>query len=125
MNELTAEWVGKAEEDFTVAAVLLRRRKIPADIVCFHCQQAAEKYLKARLQEKRIRFGKTHDLRELLASAARSAPALSALLKEAKALSAYAVRYRYPGFFATPAQARRAVGMARRVRAAVLPLLKE
>ena len=32
------------------------------DAVCFHCQQCAEKYLKARLQQDRIVFGKTHNL---------------------------------------------------------------
>jgi HEPN domain-containing protein len=50
MRKLTAEWVAKAEEDFSVAAGLLRRRKIPADSVCFHSQQCAEKFFKAVLQ---------------------------------------------------------------------------
>ena len=52
MNELTEEWVEKAEEDFDAADVLLYGRDVPiAAIVCFHCQQCAEKYLKAYLQE--------------------------------------------------------------------------
>ena len=44
MKGLTAEWLAKAEEDYSVATGLLRRRKIPADSICFHSQQAAEKF---------------------------------------------------------------------------------
>ena len=62
MTRLTREWVTKAEEDFSVAGGLVRRRKIPAwNAICFHCQQCAEKYLKARLQEANIGFPKTQE----------------------------------------------------------------
>ena len=40
-------WVAKAEQDFQAATFLAGKRKKPVpEIVCFHCQQAAEKYLK-------------------------------------------------------------------------------
>ena len=46
---LLAEWVDKAEADYQSAVALGRRRKAPLpDIVCYHCQQCVEKYLKAR-----------------------------------------------------------------------------
>jgi HEPN domain-containing protein len=46
MKLLTAEWVQKAEGDFTVAQKMLRACKNPVyDAVCFHAQQCAEKYL--------------------------------------------------------------------------------
>jgi len=49
MKPLTREWVKKAENDFKVASQILRRRKeIITDAACFHLQQCAEKYLKAR-----------------------------------------------------------------------------
>jgi HEPN domain-containing protein len=63
MKPITAEWVEKAEGDFATA-----RRELEIDVnpnfdaVCFHAQQCAEKYLKARLIEAGIRFPKTHDL---------------------------------------------------------------
>ena len=44
-------WLRKAEADYAGALHLHRRKKhhsLP-DLVCFHCQQAAEKYLKAFL----------------------------------------------------------------------------
>src|SRR5438309_728249 len=67
MRPLTKEWVAKAEADYESALMLYRKRKSPNyDGACFHAQQSAEKYLKARLQEAQIRFGKTHDLTDLL-----------------------------------------------------------
>lgn len=44
------EWLAKAENDLLAATHLLRLgRGAPADVVCFHAQQCAEKYLKALL----------------------------------------------------------------------------
>ena len=57
MKPLTKEWVDKAEGDFITARRELRARKAPNyDAACFHAQQCAEKYLKARLQEEGIAF---------------------------------------------------------------------
>jgi HEPN domain-containing protein len=43
---LVQEWVDKAEADYQGAHALQRQRKHPLpDLVCFHCQQSAEKYL--------------------------------------------------------------------------------
>ena len=63
MKPITAEWVAKAEADFATAQRESRVRKKPNyDAICFHYQQCAEKYLKARLCEVGIPFGKIHDL---------------------------------------------------------------
>jgi HEPN domain-containing protein len=57
MKPLTAEWISKAENDFATALRESRVRKnVNYDAVCFHAQQCAEKYLKARLQEAGIAF---------------------------------------------------------------------
>lgn len=67
MNDLTAEWIAKAEGDYATAGRELRARRRPNyDAVCFHAQQTAEKYLKAFLQENGADFPKTHSLIELL-----------------------------------------------------------
>jgi HEPN domain-containing protein len=67
MKPLTHEWIGKAEGDFATAKREVRARKAPNyDAACFHAQQCVEKYLKARLQEATIPFGRTHDLSALL-----------------------------------------------------------
>ena len=124
MNPLTREWLRKADDDASVASGLLRRRKIPADIVCFHCQQAAEKFLKACLQQAAIAFGRTHDLVELLRAASAAAPALLLLENDAKALTAYAVAFRYPGARASTKEARAAVVAMRRIRTTIRVILR-
>ena len=123
MKDLTAEWLTKAEEDYSVATGLLRRRKVPADSICFHSQQAAEKFLKAILQEHGVHFSKTHDLEGLLRLCTTIFPPLTILVGDAQLLNDYAVRYRYPGIDATAKQARSAVKAARQIRRTVMPLL--
>jgi HEPN domain-containing protein len=47
------EWTRKAEEDYIAAITLARLRKQPTpSTVSFHCQQCAEKYLKAFLVQQ-------------------------------------------------------------------------
>ena len=46
-HEEIKEWINKAEDDFEGAKDIAHRRKRPLpDLVCFHCQQSSEKYLK-------------------------------------------------------------------------------
>ena len=59
MLPLTSEWIMKAEGDYTTMLRVLRARNSPNyDAACFHAQQCAEKYLKARLQEEGLAFPK-------------------------------------------------------------------
>ena len=106
MNKLTAEWVKKAEDDLGVARKLLRGRTQYPDQVCFHCQQAAEKYLKAMLQDTGVAFPRTHDILQLVDLLIPIDGTLRRFRRGAKALTRYAVEYRYPGLKATPRQAR-------------------
>jgi HEPN domain-containing protein len=67
MKQATCDWVKKAEEDYLAAFYLARRRKRRLhNTVCFHCQQSAEKYLKARIEEAGLRIPRSHDLESLL-----------------------------------------------------------
>ena len=66
MKRQTAQWVRKAEQDWEVAHKLAGESPPPQDVVCFHCQQAAEKYLKALLQESGRMVPKTHNLVDVL-----------------------------------------------------------
>jgi len=111
------EWVGKAEEDWSVAVSLTRRRKLPVpSIVCFHCQQCVEKYLKACLVYHRDKPPRIHDLHKLLVLCERRDPLLGALASQMKALDPHAVLTRYPGATATVNEAKDAVAAARVAR---------
>ena len=124
MKPSTREWIKKAEGDYLAAIALSRRRKIPLhDQVCFHCQQSAEKYLKARLEEANIFSPKTHDLKKLLQLALPIEPLWSALLPALVRLNQFAVDVRYPGHEATKQEAGMALAdckaMRREVRIAM------
>lgn len=47
MKKTTAEWVRKAEDDRVVAHEISQTKSRLHDVVCFHSQQCAEKYLSA------------------------------------------------------------------------------
>jgi HEPN domain-containing protein len=42
--ELAREWMHKAEHDIGMAELALGNKPEYTDAICFHCQQAAEKY---------------------------------------------------------------------------------
>lgn len=65
-QELVYNWIKKAEHDFGMAELALEDGKEFTDSICFHCQQCAEKMMKAYLIKKDIEFAKTHSLSYLL-----------------------------------------------------------
>jgi len=98
MKPITAEWVAKAEADFATAQRESRVRKnLNYDGICFHYQQRAQKYLKARLCEAEIPFGKIHDLVALLEQVLEVEPNWEIFREDLSYLSDFAVAFRYPG----------------------------
>jgi HEPN domain-containing protein len=123
MKRTTREWVGKAEDDYRVAAILARGSEPFHDQVAFHSQQSAEKYLKALLEELGIDVEKTHELRDLLSPLLPYHPALRSLGRGFDFLSTFAVDPRYPGLNAKKRQAATALRWAGKVREACRSLL--
>jgi HEPN domain-containing protein len=112
------EWVIKAENDLKTAThVLTLGEEAPTDTICFHCQQAVEKYLKALLITRGIWFPKTHDIERLVRLLpVKDRPQLST--DEQAALTDYATQTRYPGGYEPISleEAHLAVALAWRVR---------
>jgi HEPN domain-containing protein len=96
-GELVRQWTEKARNDWTAVEILLDSEQCPPETVCFHCQQFAEKLLKALLTQHGIETPKTHDLRRLIQLAGRFAPELSALSEPSDKLTIHGVETRYPG----------------------------
>ena len=107
MKKATREWVRKAEADYQAAAELAHASKPFHDQVCFHCQQSAEKYLKALLEELAIPVKKTHELERLLAELRPHHPRLRSLRRGLLFLTNFAVEPRYPGDNTSPSYATR------------------
>ena len=117
MKPNTKEWIDKAEGDWATMTREFRVRKNPNyDAVCFHAQQCAEKYLKAKLQEAGIVFKKTHDLDILLQDILPIEPTWISLQNGSDALTVYAVKYRYPGDSADKFEAKEAAKHCRLIR---------
>ena len=117
MKPSTREWVAKAEEDYLAAVDLSRRRKRPLwSGVCFHAQQCAEKYFKARMEEAGLAVPRTHDLEFLLNHLLPVEPLWGAFRLGAQTLTDYAVDFRYPGHNAGKLHGRRALADCRAIR---------
>ena len=96
-------WLSKAENDLKVAEIVLEseEEKKPFDTVCFHCQQAVEKWLKAYLIYLDVMFPRTHSAAQLIELGIVHDPNLKQLEK-AELLTIYAVETRYPEDFYMP-----------------------
>ncbi len=118
-------WIEKADNDLRNAeCVLGMRENCPTDTVCFHCQQCAEKYLKAFLIFRNTAFPRTHDLVVLL-NLAEEVGGLPLRVEQVQPLNRYSVEGRYPGDWEPIAleEASDALTMARRVREVVRTML--
>ncbi len=117
MKLSTQEWIDKAEGDFVTAQMSYRARKQPNyDAACYHAQQCAEKYLKARLEEAGMAIPKTHNLYALLTLVSPLEPTWQSLSADLNVLNAFAIAYRYPGVTATKLDAQDAVKRCREIR---------
>ena len=73
------------------------------DSICFHSQQAAEKYLKMYLVYKGIEPEKTHNISDLLYKCKEYSEEFE-FLRDIEYLTEYAVSMRYPDDFYIPSK---------------------
>jgi len=71
-------WIEKADSDLNAVYELLNVNSNSRDVICFHCQQAVEKYLKGLLIALNVKFERMHDLVALLESLVEQHPELEA-----------------------------------------------
>ena len=95
-KELLRSWLTKAASDLRSARVLGSADNAPLDTAIYHCQQTAEKAVKAFLVSKEISPEKTHDIRKLTLEAAAHEPRFNEVMDMAVALTPYAWEFRYP-----------------------------
>ena len=95
-RDLARQWLAKARNDILNADNNLKSEIVPYDTVCFHCQQAAEKLLKAYLVARGVQPPLTHDLLLLLEAVLPLSADAEALRDDLALLMPYAVQVRYP-----------------------------
>ena len=101
-RDLVKAWLIKAQHDLASARKLSVEPESYLDTAIYHCQQAAEKAIKAFLFFHDQRFDKTHDLRPLIGLAQPLDARFSSFLNAAVLLTPYASEFRYPGDFLEP-----------------------
>ena len=93
----TRGWLGRAAADLRGAEVDLAADPPLTGDAAFHCQQAAEKALKAFLAWHDVPFRKTHDLGEIGQQCMALDHSLEPLCRGAEGLTTFAWIFRYPG----------------------------
>lgn len=111
------QWLAKANSDLISAKKLVTGVSPCLDTAVFHCQQAAEKALKAYLTFVNSPFQKTHDLDLLVRQCKKHDDTFCQLEDAADILTPYAIVFRYPGEDPEPTkqEAQVAVNLAKRI----------
>jgi HEPN domain-containing protein len=94
-RRIIEEWLAKADEDLGFASSVIENSPYYAQI-CFHYQQAAEKYLKAFIVAYELAFEKIHDLLVLLKTCQLKEAALSEIENDCNFLNRFYIDTRYP-----------------------------
>ena len=125
-EDLLQQWLDKAKEDLRAAEYLsTMHNPTPDEIICFLCQQSAEKYFKAFIFLNDIEPEKTHDLNLLLEVCIKYNADFSVLLTKARILTDYAVMPRYPNELQiTEEDMKNAISYAKAIQEFVLKIFK-
>ena len=126
VEKVIKQWRKKADHDLKVAEhTLVIPRDCPTEIVCFHCQQCVEKYLKAYLVSIKKPFPKIHNIEQLLLLFPKQF-SFNISSEEKARLTEYATIARYPGDIEpiTVEEAKKAVQLTKRIRRWVKLLIK-
>lgn len=111
------DWLEKGKHDLEDAKRLLKNGGY-TDTICFHAQQAVEKYLKGYLIYKKINPRDIHHLEELAKDCARFDKGFLGFLDECLILTRYYIETRYPPLVSieyTKEEADKAIRMAEKI----------
>jgi len=126
-KDLAIRWFNKANNDLIAGKYIISMPDPLADIICFHSQQAVEKYLKGFLAYHKLEIPRTHELEELISLCEGIDTEFSRLYEISSELSSYAVDVRYPmegNYNVTIEEAQRALEIAEKFKKSVLDKLK-
>lgn len=90
--------LGKAAQDEALLDEVLNSARISDELIGFHCQQAAEKLLKAMLSDLGVAFRKTHELGALIDLLRRTGEDFPADFQDLDMLSPFGAVYRYEDY---------------------------
>jgi HEPN domain-containing protein len=91
----------KAAQDEALLDAVIESDKVSDEVIGFHCQQAAEKMLKALLSDWGATFHKTHEPGALMDALARSGAPLPGEFESLDMLTPFGAVYRYDDYDGT------------------------
>jgi len=126
-TEILQQWLEKGNDELRSAEYLSTMHyPTPDEVICYLCQQSAEKYLKAFIFSQDIEPEKTHDLEYLLEICKKYNTEFSSLLSNAYILKRYAVLPRYPNELEiNDEDMKNAITNAKRIQEFVLKIFNE
>lgn len=96
-QKLVDEWLRRAHSNLERARAGKTSEEILYEDLCFDCQQAVEKSIKALLVQLEVEFEKIHSISKLLKHAEGAGVIVPEEIKDTAQLTVYAVDTRYPG----------------------------
>ncbi len=99
--EIVRQWTVKADHDLEIIRRDMASSEPLTDVLCFHCQQAVEKYLKAFLVYNRVKPPRTHIIQDIIIEC-ESIDASFEALRPLMYMSEFAVELRYADDFYMP-----------------------
>ena len=118
-SEYISEWFRFGDMDLDTAELLLSHRPQHLEIICYHCQQAAEKYLKGYLSSRGVEeIPKTHNLIQLCILCASEDKRFTETMEHCSFLTPFGVQPRYPEeIYIEDRHMKKALDCARQIKA--------
>lgn len=96
-NDIAKEWLVFAKKELDTAIHLFNTMyPKPIEIICFHCQQAAEKALKGYLVAHKTIPPRIHDLLILCGLCVQEDDNFNNIIEDCSVINMYGVQPRYP-----------------------------
>lgn len=96
LTDYVKNWLARADEDIKTIELLLKEDDAHTNPICFHAQQAGEKYLKGFLAYHDLHVRKIHDLEILVKDSEGVDKSFAELISQAKILNQFYTESRYP-----------------------------
>jgi len=96
LTDYVKNWFARAGEDMELIQAISRETSVSPNVICFHAQQAGEKYLKGFLAHHDLHVRKVHDLEVLVEDCKSVDKTFEELRDEARLLNNFYIESRYP-----------------------------
>ncbi len=126
ITEYAHKWFKRGDEDLEFIEIILKEKRFSFNPICFHAQQAGEKYLKGFLACHDLHVRKVHDLGVLIDDCKTVNQLFETLRDETVFLNQFYIASRYPEDYTefTLDDAKKAYEAAKSIKEFVLKNIK-